>query len=352
MAVTDLWVDKDGMRTKRYGRGLRWRASWPGHPSKAFRTKGEAQGHEAHMRTTPAKTTSDATVGDLVQLWLAGKQGLEKGSYTNCRVAADTLHGRWGSVPVADLTRAEVQAWFAGMEVSASTQRRTRQALGGVLTIAAEMKAIPSNWGPKIKVAADHPREPRYLSVEELRKLADASLMPAAVMLMGTCGPRVSECLAFTVGNVDAERKVKGKKRPRIRVVKSKTKQPRDVPLPASVLAMLDLDRAPAAPLLVHPHGGPVSAKRFREHVLYPAARKAGLEGVRPHDLRHTAVSLAIAAGANVKAVQRMVGHKTITVTLTTYGHLFDDDLDVVALQVDALLAGKDLVQILDDAAA
>ncbi|MEV0059280.1 tyrosine-type recombinase/integrase [Nocardia sp. NPDC050718] len=47
-----------------------------------------------------------------------------------------------------------------------------------------------------------------------------------------------------------------------------------------------------------------------------------------PHSLRHTAASLAISAGANIKVVQRMLGHKTATLTLDLYGHLFDEDLD------------------------
>ena len=52
---------------------------------------------------------------------------------------------------------------------------------------------------------------------------------------------------------------------------------------------------------------------------------------VSPHDLRHTAASLAISAGANVKAVQRMLGHASAAMTLDTYADLFDDDLDLVA---------------------
>lgn len=50
-----------------------------------------------------------------------------------------------------------------------------------------------------------------------------------------------------------------------------------------------------------------------------------------PHELRHTAASLAISAGANVKAVQRMLGHASAAMTLDTYADLFDDDLDYVA---------------------
>jgi integrase len=52
---------------------------------------------------------------------------------------------------------------------------------------------------------------------------------------------------------------------------------------------------------------------------------------VTPHDLRHTCASLAISAGANVKVVQRMLGHATATMTLDLYGHLLSDDLAAVA---------------------
>jgi len=60
---------------------------------------------------------------------------------------------------------------------------------------------------------------------------------------------------------------------------------------------------------------------------------------VTPHDLRHTAASLAISAGANVKGVQLMLGHKSAALTLDTYADLFPDNLDAVAdaLNVAAL---------------
>ena len=50
-----------------------------------------------------------------------------------------------------------------------------------------------------------------------------------------------------------------------------------------------------------------------------------------PHGLRHTTASLAISADANVKVVQRMLGHATAAMTLDLYGHLLDDDLFGVA---------------------
>ena len=49
---------------------------------------------------------------------------------------------------------------------------------------------------------------------------------------------------------------------------------------------------------------------------LIDAAEAIGVEGLHPHELRHTAPSLAIAAGANIKVVQTMLGHKSATMTL------------------------------------
>lgn len=69
-----------------------------------------------------------------------------------------------------------------------------------------------------------------------------------------------------------------------------------------------------------------------------PACRTSGLSGITPHDLRHTAASLAVSAGANVKAVQRMLGHASAAMTLDVYAGLFGDDLDDVADRLDAVV--------------
>ena len=60
--------------------------------------------------------------------------------------------------------------------------------------------------------------------------------------------------------------------------------------------------------------------------------------GFTPHDLRHTAASLAISVGANVKAVQRMLGHASAAMTLDIYAGLLPDDLDEVGARLDALV--------------
>jgi hypothetical protein len=55
--------------------------------------------------------------------------------------------------------------------------------------------------------------------------------------------------------------------------------------------------------------------------------------------LRHTAASLAVSAGANVLAVERMLGQKKASMILDVYSDLFDADLDDVAGRLDSARA-------------
>jgi integrase len=86
------------------------------------------------------------------------------------------------------------------------------------------------------------------------------------------------------------------------------------------------------------PTGGPLRLRNLRSRVFEPACQEAGLSNLTPHDLRHTAASLAIAAGAQVKAVQRMLGHASAAMTLDVYAGLFEDDLDALADALDGVV--------------
>ncbi|WP_414687298.1 tyrosine-type recombinase/integrase [Mycobacterium sp.] len=65
------------------------------------------------------------------------------------------------------------------------------------------------------------------------------------------------------------------------------------------------------------------------------AGRASGVPRTTPHDLRHTAASLAVSSGANIKAIQKMLGHASAAMTLDIYADLFDDDLEAVATALD-----------------
>ena len=84
--------------------------------------------------------------------------------------------------------------------------------------------------------------------------------------------------------------------------------------------------------------GSVIRQTGFRRRIFKPAAEKAKLvPGVRPHDLRHTAVALAIQAEWHPKKIQDMLGHSSIEVTLGTYGHLFASLHSDGAVQMDAI---------------
>ena len=123
-----------------------------------------------------------------------------------------------------------------------------------------------------------------------------------------------------------------------------KTHQRRSVPFPRFLtqpLAALVDCRAPEDLVFTSPDGHVLRNTNFRRRVFDPAARAASLEGLTPHELRHTAASLAVAAGANIKAVQQMLGHASAAMTLDVYAGLFADDLDAVAERLDAAVTQR-----------
>lgn len=88
------------------------------------------------------------------------------------------------------------------------------------------------------------------------------------------------------------------------------------------------------------PEGGVLRVSHWRRRVFNKAIKRLtktveGFPVVTPRDLRHTAASLAISAGANVKAVQSMLGHASAVLTLDTYADLFPDDLERVSAALD-----------------
>jgi integrase len=85
--------------------------------------------------------------------------------------------------------------------------------------------------------------------------------------------------------------------------------QRRSVPIPrflATELAAQLVGKGPDGLVFTSPQGK-VLRNTNSARIFDPAARRSGLDGLTPHELRHTAASLAVAAGANVKAVQQML---------------------------------------------
>jgi integrase len=130
-----------------------------------------------------------------------------------------------------------------------------------------------------------------------------------------------------------------------------KTWERRSVPFPAALadeLAALMVGKDRDALVFTDMRGSVLRNSNWRARVFQPAVEKCQADDYRfptitPHDLRHTAASLASSAGANVKAVQRMLGHAKASMTLDVYADLFDDDLDAVAANLDAAISASGL---------
>jgi integrase len=114
----------------------------------------------------------------------------------------------------------------------------------------------------------------------------------------------------------------------------------RTVGLPRFVAEELAAHLAGRRPgrLRVHRAAGwPLRMTAFRARVWRPATRAAGADGLRIHDLRHTAVALWIAAGANPKEVAARAGHSSVSFTLDRYGHLYPESDEALRDRLDAI---------------
>ena len=192
-------------------------------------------------------------------------------------------------------------------------------------------------------------RPNRFLTHDEVQDLAAACApYETLILVLAYAGLRWGELVALTVRRVDLQRRrleiveaiteVHG----RVVIGTTKTHQRRSVPIPrflADELAIQLAGKAPGDLIFTAPEGGVLRNTNFRPRLWDPAAERAGLAGLTPHELRHTAASLAVAAGANVKAVQQMLGHASAAMTLDVYAGLFADDLDAVADQLDRAFA-------------
>lgn len=80
------------------------------------------------------------------------------------------------------------------------------------------------------------------------------------------------------------------------------------------------------------------AAKLFPRIEKNAAGEKVTVYGFKIHELRHTAASLAIQAGANIKSLQNILGHESAALTLDRYGHLYGSDVEAVGIAINQLL--------------
>lgn len=370
--IDDRWHKRakgpDGrMHTERsavYGKVTRWRVRWVDDQqrehSKSFKLKADAQtflkGLTADVQrgeyVDPRKASE--TFGTVAEQWFLAKRGALKKPKTlaGYRSLMDTIVlPQWGDVPLKRIDYEGYSTWLGmlategsqtGKGLSASRITQAHQLVGAVLKYAQRTGKIAKNVALEFRRGEDIPqqteRERRYLTLAELLRLAKATgRFETLTLVLGLSGLRFGEATALRRRHVgDRELTIRasathvtGKG---ILESDTKTKRARHVPVPGPVWDRLKAE-LPADPnALVFPRlrGGILPIEEYRR-AFDKACAEVGIEGLTPHGLRHTTASLAISAGANVKVVQRMLGHATAAMTLDLYGHLLDDDLAAVA---------------------
>jgi integrase len=97
--------------------------------------------------------------------------------------------------------------------------------------------------------------------------------------------------------------------------------------------------RSPEAFVFLSSQGRHLRRSNFNRRVWQPAIRAAGVEGLRVHDLRHTAGTLATATGGSLREVMNRLGHST-TVAAVRYHHVMADRDAAIARELNRLIEG------------
>jgi len=335
---------------------VRYRTPGRGQTDKrGFKTKRDAEAFANSVEVTKARgeyvapSLGRVTVGELGAAWLARKQGHMKPSgyrsYENAwRVYVEP---RWRAAKLADIRYTAVQAWVAELskKLSASRVITIYSVLAGILDDAARDRLIAANPSRGVSLPRRSRRPNVYLTPDQLRRLAiESGRYGSLVLLLGTVGLRWGEAAALRVSDVDFLRRrlvlhenavaVGG----RTHVGTLKTGHSRSVALPAFVvdeLAATCVGKGRDELIWPAQEGGYLAPPTTKSWLAGAVERCQKADKTFPritaHALRHTAASLAVSAGANVKVVQRMLGHTSAAMTLDVYADLFDDDFTQVA---------------------
>lgn len=336
---------------------------------RGFATKRDAEMRLAEVEVSKSRgeyvdpASARVTVADLGRDWLTQRAGVLKPSSLRPLQSAWSKHvePKWGSRAVGSIKHSEVQTWVSGMTGGSTTVRRAHGILAGILDSAVRDRRLARNVARDIDLPAktrDAPRQ--YLTHAQVQQLADHARHPTLVLFLAYTGLRWGEATALRIRHVDTlRRRVKVEENAvkvshEIHVGTPKTHRSRSVPYPEFLsLPLAQLAEGKARDGLLFGDG--------KTHVLLPASRNGWFTAavraaqsddptfprVTPHDLRHTAASLAVQAGAHVKAVQRMLGHASAAMTLDVYADLFDDDLDAVADALDQAKRSTTVVKVL-----
>ena len=261
-----------------------------------------------------------------------------------------------GYIPLAQLQASHLQGFYAQLlkngrrdgkgGLSARTVQHHHRVISEALGHAVKWGLV----GRNVALAVDPPKpkqkEMRAMGTEEVHRLlkaAEGTIYYPAIHLALFTGLRRSELLGLRWQDIDLNMVTLSVSRAYQRLPGGRdvfeppksAKSRRQVALPPtavlSLKAHLERQQTNAALLggaLSHDtrvftweDGQPILPLTF-SHAFRRIARRAGLEGVRLHDSRHTHASLMLAQGVHPKIVQERLGHSSISVTLDTYSHV------------------------------
>lgn len=293
-----------------------------------------------------------------VEEWLPTRHDLRATTWDRLQTTmTHQVLPRFGDTALRKITNGEVRRWVLDLLVSGLSAATTRKAVFGLrqaLDAAMADGRLAHNAAAAIPLPAERRKPPRYLSQPEVERLVkEIPDRDRALILVGAyAGLRWGEAAGLRRRDVDPMRS-------RIRVSgtavqlhgevtldnEPKTKRSqRSIPLARSIMRRVEQHLTdhvePASESLVFtaPGGGPLY-RSWTQRVFEPAVRRAGLEDITFHGLRHSFVAIMVAAGCNVREVSEWAGHNSVAFTLTRYGGLFEDGTDEAVDRLDALLS-------------
>jgi integrase len=325
---------------------------------RGFRTKRDAEIFAATVEVKKlngefvSESAGRITIGELAPEWLARKE--QATAPSNYRMIESAWRNHvapsWADRRVADVTVIDVEAWVAGLVRSgsgATTVIRAHGVLSGILNDAVKGRRLSVNPAKGIdNMPRKTARRHVYLTADDVHRIADeAGAHGTLVLTLAFCGLRWGEAIALRVRDIEFLKRRLSVSENAVQlgvdhaVGPTKGRKARSVPVPPFVLDRLSascVGKSAESLVFSARGGGYLPRAKSNRGWFAGAVKTAGVQTITPHDLRHTCASLAVSAGVNVLALQRMLGHTSAKVTLDTYSDLFDTDLDAVASTLHA----------------
>jgi integrase len=256
---------------------------------------------------------------------------------------------RFGAYRIGRIPADEIENWLndeidAG--IAPSSVHRHYRTLRRMLQVAVDKQKLLANPCDRVEPPRVPAKEMVFLDWPEVTALAEAhsERFRTLIYLAVDSGMRWSELIGLRRSRVDVRAR---KTRVSEQLIQLKTGEwiRKELKTPASVRSITvapftadlladQLERfaqpGPDGLVFTNNAGNPIMGSSFRNQHFTKALRAAGV-ACRFHDLRHSSVALAIAAGAHPKAIQARMGHSSINVTLDRYGHLFPELDEAIA---------------------